>query len=1301
MSDMLGIEELLERLDQLKGVIGTFAAREEKLAAEYRAKLAAVSKLHETTAWNLASQLDEGLAKAEADFQAESERRRTRCGKRQEIIRKAAKSSLKQSRDRLEQWEGRRKFQIQKSFLELDRRREADLAHSAAQLADFQRQTNEQREAIHALDLETLQVFRGYPRFRRMLDPNHPWPEPDLAPGEHQLIAQAQKLQEATRDQLKAHRRLVLPAVFRRLSIGLLLLLLALGHAAVVPLAQYYHWFPVTYGQTGWSLGAVYLLLGLLYWLGGRQGAKSAQAIAGNLAWMYRWLEAGLAKAGTRHLRDQERITQDHQKAKSTLDQQWQEMLEEAAGRRAREPREIAEREQRALQRNERYFQGQIGRLEANKTAFVSQARQAAEARQGSAVREREAALARLKAEHQAQCQALAEEWQASLGSIWETLQNNQCTAARFFPPWSDPGWEPWTPPAAFGEFARFGRLEVAIEHYAQLGVAPRTVTLPCPAEFEVPLLLAYPRQGSVLFETHKDGAAEAVQSLNNIVFRLLSMSPPGRLSFTLFDPAGLGQSFAGLMHLTDYLESQVNSRIWTQTAQMEEKLAELNEHMEKVIQMYLRNEYATISEYNRQAGSIAEKYHFVVVAGFPVNFSETAARRLLNIAASGARCGVFLLVHWDHRFALPHDFVPDELRKNCLCLTGSEFGFTLAGRRLPGARLVLDAPPSPEFATRFLKKVGQCGRDAGRVEVPFEQVAPREPEMWTRQTTDELRVAIGRSGATKLQYLAIGKGTRQHALIAGKTGSGKSTLLHVIITNLALWCSPEQVEFYLVDFKKGVEFKCYVNRRLPHARVIAIESDRQFGLSVLQRVDEELQRRGELFRRLGVQDLAGYQRAGGTEPVPRSLLIIDEFQEYFVEEDRVSQSAALLLDRIVRQGRAFGIHVLLGSQTLGGAYTLARATLGQMVIRVALQCNEADAYLIMDENNAAPRLLSRPGEGIYNDAAGSLEGNSPFQTVWLSDETRDRHLARIQAQARQWPRPLPGPVVFEGNTPADVRENVELAKIMESKPVAMPIAPRIWLGAPNSVKGPTEARFQRQGGNHLLVVGQRDEAALAIAGIGLVSLASQYPAGGVRFIVLDSSPPGSRQRVFLDRVLQGISHPVQRPMAHELAGIFGGLAEQMKSGEGLAPGAERPATFLFVLGLENFKKLRQEEEFSFSLEDRSEGPNPAKILPELITEGPGLGLHCLITCDSYANVNRFLGRKLAGEISLRVAFQMSANDSASLLENADAASLGLHRAIYYNEREGYWEMFRPYALPGGDWLEKLGRWPVPPAQSV
>ncbi len=360
---------------------------------------------------------------------------------------------------------------------------------------------------------------------------------------------------------------------------------------------------------------------------------------------------------------------------------------------------------------------------------------------------------------------------------------------------------------------------------------------------------------------------------------------------------------------------------------------------------------------------------------------------------------------------------------------------------------------------------------------MPFEQVAPAEPDIWKEETTELLRVPIGRSGATKLQYLEIGSGTRQHALIAGKTGSGKSTLFHVIITNLALRCSPEQVEFYLVDFKKGVEFKCYGSRRLPHAKVVAIESDREFGLSVLQRVDDELRRRGDLFRKVGAQDLAGYKRAqAAPKPMPRALLMIDEFQEFFTEEDRVSQGAAVLLDRIVRQGRAFGIHVILGSQTLGGAYTLARATIGQMVIRIALQCNEADAYLIMDQDNPAPRLLSRPGEGIYNDAAGSHRRQLPFQAVWLSDKTRDSYLEKIRERADQNPNQYPGPIVFEGNAPADVLENIPLRLALQKPAVQIPAQASVWLGAPNSIKGPTEAVFRRQSGGNLLVVGQSEE---------------------------------------------------------------------------------------------------------------------------------------------------------------------------------------------------------------------------------
>ena len=120
-----------------------------------------------------------------------------------------------------------------------------------------------------------------------------------------------------------------------------------------------------------------------------------------------------------------------------------------------------------------------------------------------------------------------------------------------------------------------------------------------------------------------------------------------------------------------------------------------------------------------------------------------------------------------------------------------------------------------------------------------------------------------------------IGLGTSQHALIAGKTGSGKSTMLHALITNIALTYSPDEAELYLIDFKKGVEFRAYAVNKLPHARVIAIESEREFGLSVLQRLDGIMKERGEKYRQAGANDLKGYRaaRPGRKKPPAASWL--------------------------------------------------------------------------------------------------------------------------------------------------------------------------------------------------------------------------------------------------------------------------------------------------------------------------------------------------------------------------------------------------------------------------------------------
>jgi len=897
--------------------------------------------------------------------------------------------------------------------------------------------------------------------------------------------------------------------------------------------------------------------------------------------------------------------------------------------------------------------------------------------------------LAALDAEEAQRWAALQAEWTSDSTAQWQELSALSAAAERRSHRWDKKFVETWKPATEFDPLAEFAHLDADLgEHAGALPKDAARLPMPGPAQFTVPLALTFPQEGSLLFETSEPSGAGPAGSLNHLILRLLATTPPGRIAFTVFDPASLGAGFAGLMHLADYEEAVINRRIWTQRDHIEERLVELSNHVEKVIQMYLRNDYATIAEYNAQAGSIAEKYHFVVAADFPSGFSDVAVKRLLSLAMSGPRCGVFTLIHWDQRLPQPDGFVAGELRKNSLRITRDEDGkFVLAeGPKGPGLDLRLDEPPDAALALDLVHRIGKASVDSSRVQVPFSQIAPPPGELWTWDTTNEIRVAVGRTGATKHQMMAIGKGTRQHALVAGKTGSGKSTLFHVMITNLALWHSPDEIEFYLIDFKKGVEFKCYATHRLPHARVVAIESDREFALSVLQRVDEELKRRGDLFRKLGVQDVAGFRRESPGTPLPRSLLLIDEFQEFFVEDDSIAQTASLLFDRIVRQGRAFGIHVVLGSQTLGGAYSLARATLGQMVIRIALQCNEADAYLIMDDGNSAPRLLSRPGEGIYNDAAGAVEGNSPFQVVWINEDERDEYLERIRRLEQERGGKYGAPLVFEGNAPADVTENELFAAALRSTPQKAPPCGRLWLGAPNAIKGPTEASFYRQSGNHLLICGQRDEVALTLLALGVRALAAQYPAGTAKFYFLHSAPPGTADAEFIEMVGRHIPHGWQEVRTQEVPRVIDELSAELKvrsSGEIQADTA--PAIYVFIHQMHRFKKLRQEDDFRFGSSDNGPADTGAQF-NEIITEGSALGIHLIPTVDTFNNVGRSLSRKALSEFEMRVVFQMSANDSSSLIDTPQASTLGLHRAIFYNEQSGVLETFRPCAAPAESW---------------
>jgi S-DNA-T family DNA segregation ATPase FtsK/SpoIIIE len=1212
---------------------------------------------------------------------------------RRNRLTKALENARRQRLQEIESEESHHTLGNQDGLLEAEQVRDAELQQNKSRHETFAAELTNEVAALDQLDARGRAALGGFRSLAKLFTQASPPAALNTTGDENALLDQLRVQRDLTARELSLCNALVLPVFFRVFRLWLCVLLALLFPLAFVPELRRFDFAAVP--TTVWAImGGALAGIFALYFLTRQMVASRAQAAATALATARKLTEVCGQKDAAHFEAETNRIRSAYAATTQALNDRWKQLRNHARDLRNDWNERLSEQARQLNLLNDEKQRVTVNQIKT----FQSERIQQLDAQTSAAVKkfetEHQENLSRINATRDEARRAIEAEWQNVVLPTLTALRQAATEARANFPDWNDPQWQAFRLPEQFLAAALFGALTVDLERFCEVSLTGKHPSLPDTGPLAAPLQLAVPHQASILFETKNSGHEQVIGALNNVIIRLLTSAPPGRLAFTIFDPVGLGQNFAGIMHLADFEERVINSRIWTQPAQIEQRLADLNEHIEKVTQMYLRNEYETLAEYNEQAGRLAEKYQFLVIADFPTNFTEVAVKRLQSIAASGPRCGVHLLIHWDQRKTAPTEFVPEELRKNAICIVPKGDGFALANANWDGTKLSLEAPPNAELLTQLLQHIGKASTDSYRVEMPFEEVAPDDNELWSLDTTNELRVPVGRTGATKLQYLALGQGTRQHGLVAGKTGSGKSTLFHVIITNLALWCSPEQVEFYLVDFKKGVEFKTYATHKLPHARVIAIESDREFGLSVLQRVDDELKRRGDLFRKLGAQNVPGYKAAGGTEPMPRVLLLIDEFQELFVEDDRVSQGAALLLDRIVRQGRAFGIHVLLGSQTLGGAYTLARATIGQMVVRVALQCNEADAYLIMNEDNPAPRLLSRPGEAIYNDEGGAIQGNSPFQVVWLPDQVRDEWLDKVGVQAsacspdRLKPELQREPIIFEGNAPASINDNPLLRALLNAGSLQPTSSPRVWLGAPNSIKGPTEAMFRRQSGSHLLIVGQREEAALGMLGIGLISLATQLPKAGARFLVFDCSAPDSAEAKFLEQAVAAIPHETKIIRAGDVDEVMNALASEQQTRAEQSGGAE---TFLFVHGLQRNKKLKFDEEMSFSL-DASSGANAGLQFNKLITEGAGLGFHVIATCDSYNNVMRFLSRKAVSEFEMRVVFQMSANDSASLIESPQANDLGLHRAILFNGQEGWTETFRPYALPEAEWITTAGQ---------
>jgi S-DNA-T family DNA segregation ATPase FtsK/SpoIIIE len=797
-----------------------------------------------------------------------------------------------------------------------------------------------------------------------------------------------------------------------------------------------------------------------------------------------------------------------------------------------------------------------------------------------------------------------------------------------------------------------------------------------------------------------------ALPMARSLLLRHLAAVDPGNLRFCFFDPVGLGQSVADFLGLAEYDADLIGGKVWSSQSDLGARLTELTSHIEQVIQKYLRTTYETIDEFNAAAGEIAEPYRCLVLCDFPTGFTEETMQRLRSILQNGPRCGVHTLLLTNTAVAPAYGVDPAAIAGTTYRFApGQRFVYEDQGYTLQ-MRLEEQAPPAA--ATTIIDRVGHRAARKTEEAVTFEkalalfaQVARRglitnlpteaadlvpgdESTWWHADSTRGLSAPIGQKGARDAAILTFDSGNHAGTLLVGRPGSGKSTLLHALIGGLTTLYSPRELELFLIDFKEGVEFKAYAEEGLPHARMVAVESDREFGLSVLQSLEAEMSRRGELLRGTGGRH-AGLQalREASGEALPRVLLVFDEFQVLFARNDKLGIAAAGLLETIIRQGRGFGVHVLLGSQSLAGLDALGSHVPQLLPTRILLPTTEADARRVLGDGNDAGQYLTTHGEGILNAAGGAVEANERFKGALLTETDRINLLRRLRAKADAVGLTR-RPTVFEGNAsvPLDATDpaafHAELAR-SGSAPV------RLRTGVPMAISASADIDLRREAGaNVLAVVREADSSDGQPVGpaygllLACIASAAQSPA---KIDVIDFLPADDGLDEICEPLLDRGRITLRRRRA--FAPLIDELRKEARE-RVEADDVRLPARLAFLFGVHRARELDAD------IGSLDADPELAEGLEEVMRDGPEVGVHVWLWSDSVSGAARRLSPRMMRECTWRIAGKMSPDDSLSLLGNERAAEIRDRQLLLSNDDRGILTRAMSFGLPGADWLVRV-----------
>ncbi|MCF6389344.1 hypothetical protein L2K20_20410 [Mycobacterium sp. MBM] len=688
---------------------------------------------------------------------------------------------------------------------------------------------------------------------------------------------------------------------------------------------------------------------------------------------------------------------------------------------------------------------------------------------------------------------------------------------------------------------------------------------------------------------------ATAVDLVRQVILRTTAQVPLRHLRLRVFDPRIEGP-LGFLADLRDAHPDSYSAPAHT-SVDLHAVLADVTASASTAAEQISARHVRSLGELWLEDGRPVHPYTVLAVFSYPLGIDEAAQASLVRLAQSGATRGVSLLVQVDPTAAPARDVRPGELL-DLMTPFEAEDGRWHTSLLPEAIEVVADPPPTRDQVKAVLERsVSEVSNDTGPT-VSLEQLlAGVVADPWRGNVEDGIEAIIGLRGREPVR-LALRSENPPHPnmLIGGAVGQGKSNLLLAIIYSLAARYAPDELEMLLLDFKQGLEFKRFDKDAdgrnwLPHARVLSLESSKPFGLAVLEFVQQEMERRAQLFTAARCNGFREYRQHTG-QPMTRMLLIIDEFQVLFDGNDDLTTSAVLLFEQLARQGRAFGIHILLSSQTLSGISGLqvkGDSIFAQFPLRVSLKNTAEESQVILSRGNTAAAELVYRGEVVVNRNFGTTSANE----VAVAGYAEPTWINALQKQLWERDSRRAEPWVFLGRGYA-------------RWPGALPErdVPTAAVGRPIAITDElVEIRFHSEIDQAVAVIGTGNTDASAVLGAAVVTATAGWEAG-TRVIVLDGRSSAGADPILgyaLEQVRsRGIE--VRSVSGDQIPGnLIGELSQQLRTNT--LPTLVVGIALERVIGMTDEVPLDPDDEY---------GPriSATSVLSELTTHGSVRGLH-------------------------------------------------------------------------------------------